>query len=126
KLISKLVAAPPRAIVVVVVTLVLCLLALFMTGSRAGIIVSLFSMVLAFSVYFRRDLSRRSGFVSLFVGGMGAALVVLQLMGGLLNARLETKGLADEGRFETYKSTLRMIADHPWLGTGQGTFVWAF
>jgi O-antigen ligase len=35
-------------------------------------------------------------------------------------------GLADEGRLETYRSTLRMIADHPWFGTGLGTFAWSF
>ena len=36
------------------------------------------------------------------------------------------QGLAGEGRLETYRATLRMIADHPWFGTGQGTFAYAF
>ena len=27
---------------------------------------------------------------------------------------------------ETYRSTLRMIGDHPWFGTGLGTFAWSF
>ena len=27
---------------------------------------------------------------------------------------------------ETYKATLRLIADHPWFGTGEGTFAQAF
>jgi O-antigen ligase len=43
-----------------------------------------------------------------------------------VNARFDLEGLADEGRLETYRSTLRMIADHPWFGTGLGTFAYAF
>ena len=31
-----------------------------------------------------------------------------------------------KGAPETYKATLRMIADHPWFGTGLGTFAEAF
>jgi O-antigen ligase len=34
--------------------------------------------------------------------------------------------LSGEGRLEIYRSTLRMIADHPWFGTGLGTFEWSF
>jgi O-antigen ligase len=47
-------------------------------------------------------------------------------MGAGVSARFDLQGLADEGRLETYKSTMRMIADHPWFGTGQGTFAYAF
>ena len=32
------------------------------------------------------------------------------------------RGLSDEARLETYRSTLRMIVDHPWFGTGLGDF----
>jgi len=35
-------------------------------------------------------------------------------------------GLSGLGRVEIYRSTLRMIADHPWFGTGLGTFEWSF
>ena len=47
-------------------------------------------------------------------------------MGGNVSGRFDAQGLSDEGRFEAYRSTLRMIADHPWFGTGLGTFVWSF
>ena len=47
-------------------------------------------------------------------------------MGAGVNARFDLQGAVDGGRLETYKSTLRMIADHPWFGTGQGTFAYAF
>ncbi len=43
-----------------------------------------------------------------------------------MSGRFDIQGLADEGRLETYRSTLRMIADHPWFGTGLGTFAWSF
>ena len=54
------------------------------------------------------------------------ALVLLQFMGGKVNARFAAQGAADEGRVAIWQATLRMIADHPWFGTGQGTFVWSF
>ena len=53
-------------------------------------------------------------------------LVLLQLMGGGVNARFDAQGAADEGRIATWRETLRLIADHPWFGTGEGTFVWSF
>jgi O-antigen ligase len=51
---------------------------------------------------------------------------LLQFMGAGINARFDIQGASDEGRLETYRSTLRIIADHPWFGTGQGTFAYAF
>jgi O-antigen ligase len=64
--------------------------------------------------------------LSLVLGGGAAALVILQLLGAGINARFDAQGLADEGRIATWRSTLRMLADRPWFGTGQGTFAWAF
>ena len=45
--------------------LFVCLAAMFMTASRAGILLSLFGMVIAFIVFFRRDLPRG---LSLLIG----------------------------------------------------------
>ena len=59
------------------------------------------------------------------VGGL-IALLVLQVLGGNVSGRFDVQGVSDEGRFETYRSTLKMIADHPWFGTGLGTFGWSF
>jgi O-antigen ligase len=47
-------------------------------------------------------------------------------MGAGVSGRFDLQGLADEGRLESYRSTLRMIGDHPWFGTGLGTFAWSF
>jgi O-antigen ligase len=103
-----------------------CFMALLMTGSRAGVLVSLLIFVAAFSVFFRRDLPKRTGLAWLLAGATGVALLMVQLLGGQVNRRFDTQALADEGRLEGYRSTLHMIADHPWFGTGVGTFAWSF
>ena len=104
----------------------LCLTAMFMTRSRAGVLLSLVALIGAFALYFRRDLPGRFGVLATLLGGTGLALVLLQLMGGGVNARFDAQGAADEGRLATWRETLRLIADHPWFGTGEGTFVWSF
>ena len=35
-------------------------------------------------------------------------------------------GLSDAGRLSAYRSTLKIIADNPWFGTGLGTFAFSF
>jgi O-antigen ligase len=53
--------------------------------------------------------------------------LVLEIMGGSVGQRLESGGVGDAaGRLSAYRSTLRIIVDHPWFGTGLGTFLWAF
>ena len=116
----------PKKIIIYFAMLFLCLAAMFMTGSRGAVVLSLFAMVVAFTMFWRRDLPRKTGILIALSGGGAAALILLQLMGAGVNARFDLQGAGDEGRLETYKSTLRMIADHPWFGTGQGTFAYAF
>lgn len=103
----------------------LCLAAMFMTGSRAGVIVSLFAMITAFIIFFRRDLPRGKGLLIAIAGGGMIAMILLQVMGGNVGYRFDVGGLSDLGRFETYRSMLHMIADRPWFGFGLGTFPWA-
>jgi O-antigen ligase len=123
---ARLLSSTPTRIVVAFAMLFLCLAAMFMTGSRGAVVLSLLALIVAFTAFFRRDLPQRSGMVVALAGGGAVALVLLQLMGGGINARFDVQGAADEGRLETYKAILRMIADHPWFGTGQGTFAYAF
>jgi hypothetical protein len=125
-MLTDVLTARPARIVVAFAMLMLCLLALFMTGSRAGVILSLLALIIAFVMFFRRDLPRRTGFFTALAGAGAAALLVLQVMGGAINSRFAAQGLADEGRLDTYRATLHLIADHPWFGTGQGTFALAF
>jgi O-antigen ligase len=123
---KRLLTETPRPLVLTFSMFFLCLMAMFLTGSRAGVVLSLFALIVTFTLYFRRDLPPRSGILISLGGGVATALVLLQFMGGVVSNRFDVSGLADEGRFSAYQSTLQMIADHPWFGTGLGTFVWAF
>jgi O-antigen ligase len=123
---ARLFSSPQKQVVVAFAMLLLCLTAMFMTGSRGAVVLSLFALIVAFTAFFRRDLPRAASLVTAFAGSSAIALFLLQIMGAGVNARFDTQGLADEGRLETYRATLRMIADHPWFGTGQGTFAYAF
>ena len=123
---GRLVSAPTRDMIVAFAMLFLCLAAMFMTGSRGAVVLSLFALIIAFTAFFRRDLARSAGLVVALAGSGAVALILLQLMGTGVNARFDIQGLADEGRLETYRATLRMIAARPWFGTGQGTFAEAF
>jgi O-antigen ligase len=108
------------------VMLLVCLTAMFMTRSRAGVVLSLMALIVAFTVYFHRDFSGRAGLVAAVLSAVSIGLLLVQFMGGLVNARFDELGTADAGRLATWRGTLRMIADHPWFGTGQGTFEWSF
>jgi O-antigen ligase len=123
---SRLLSRPPRNVVVAFVMLFLCLAAMFMTRSRGASLLSLFALMIAFICFFRRDLPRRIGIVGAALGGAVLALILLETMGAGVNARFDFEGLAAGGRFETYRATMHMIAEHPWLGTGHGTFADAF
>ncbi|MDP2296010.1 MAG: O-antigen ligase family protein [Pseudolabrys sp.] len=123
---ARLLTATPRSLIVSFSMLFVCLMAMFLTSSRAGVVLSLLALIVTFIVYFRRDLPPRSGiWIALGAGGF-VALVLLQFLGGAVSSRFDVQGLADEGRFEAYRSTMRMIADYPWFGTGLGTFAWSF
>ena len=123
---AHLFSKPPKKVVIAFAMLFLCLVAMFTTLSRGAVVLSLFTLIVAFTAFFRRHLPRRAGLVTALASGGAAALVLLQLMGGGVIARFDVQGLAGGGRLETYGATLRMIADHPWFGTGQGTFAYAF
>lgn len=126
KLPARILTDTPRPIVVSFCMLFTCLIAMFLTTSRAGVVLSLFALIVTFVVYFRRDLPPRSGIWIALAASAVFALVLLQFFGGAVSNRFDIQGLADEGRIEAYRSTLRMIADYPWFGTGLGTFAWAF
>jgi O-antigen ligase len=123
---ARVFSAPPKKVVLAFAMLFLCLAAMFMTGSRGGVVISLLALLLAFTLFFRRDLPHRSGLVTALAAGGAVVLVLLQFMGAGVNARFDIQGLANGGRLETYRATLRMIAANPWLGTGQGTFAFAY
>lgn len=108
------------------VMLFVCLSAMFMTASRGGILVSLLILVLTFMIYFGRDLPRGKGLFVVLVGCAVVIFLLLQILGGSVSDRIDVQGLSGEGRLSGYKSTLRIIVDNPWFGTGLGTFAAAF
>jgi O-antigen ligase len=126
KVANELMSDTPRDVIVLFAMLFGCLLPTFMSGSRAGVILTLMALIVSFAVYFRNDLPRRSDIAAALLGAGALAVILLQIMGGNVNARFDAQGLGDEGRVAVWRATLRMIAEHPWFGTGQGTFAWSF
>jgi O-antigen ligase len=122
---DQIISEKPGDSLVPAAMLLVCLLAMFMTTSRAGVVFSLSAMILATAVYLRTALRYRGMLIAVAMGA-AVAFILLQVGGGGLEGRFESQGLESGGRFDVYRSTLRMIADHPWLGTGLGTFAWVF
>jgi O-antigen ligase len=119
-------AKPSQATIVAFSMLFLCLAAMFMTLSRGAVVLSLLALVVGFILFFRRHLPRRAALVTTLAGVGAVVFVLLEVMGAGVNARFDSQGFTSGGRLETYKATLRLIGDHPWFGTGQGTFADAF
>jgi O-antigen ligase len=126
KLVTLIQADLSRGAKISLAILFICIAATFMTGSRAGIVLSLMALVLATLTRFYRDLPRRRSLLAAALIGGIAALLLLEILGAGVSGRFDAEGLSDEGRFETYRATWRMIAAHPWFGTGLGTFPWIF
>lgn len=103
-----------------------CLAAMFMTGSRGGVLASLGVMTITFLIYFGPDIPRRTGFLGILLACAVTILLLLQLFGGSVASRIDAYGLGDPGRLSVWRSTLKIIADNPWFGTGLGTFASVF
>lgn len=106
--------------------LAICLVAMFMTSSRGGVLCSLLALAIAFTIYVRRDIPRGRGLLIAFACAGVVMLVLFQVMGSNIGSRIDLSGLSDENRLSAWRSTLRIIADNPWFGTGLGTFAWSF
>lgn len=120
-----LLAETRKDVLIRFVMLFVCLSAMFMTGSRGGVLVSLMVLTLTFMIYFGRDLSRR-GLLLALLGCVATSLLLLQVLGSNIGFRIDVLGLSDVGRLSAYRSTLKIIADNPWFGTGLGTFAFGF
>jgi O-antigen ligase len=123
---SHLLVNTRRSVLIRFVMLFVCMSAMFMTGSRAGVLVSLMILVLTFMIFFSRDMRRGKVILAALIGCIGTSLLLLQVLGGNVGGRIDTLGFSDEGRLAGYRSTLKIIADNPWFGTGLGTFAAAF
>jgi hypothetical protein len=98
--------------------------ALFMTGSRAGSILSLLAISGSVATLYRRRLGMPG--MAMFPLCAACAIIIALVFGSRISQRFSLEGFFDSERWNVYISTLRIIGDHPWLGTGLGTFRWAF
>jgi O-antigen ligase len=117
---------PGRDVIIRFIMLAICLLAMFATSSRGGVLCSLLAMVITFLIYVRRDIPSGKGLLIACVCAGLVSIFLLQVMGSNVLGRINLSGLSDEGRLSAWRSTLRIISDNPWFGTGLGTFAWSF
>ena len=101
---------------------VVCLVATAMTGSRAGLLLLILTVLMAAALFLaplRVGKLRRWGWLA---GIATAVLFLFQLVGGAVAGRILTYGLVDEQRYNTYLGALTMIREHLLLGIGYGNF----
>jgi O-Antigen ligase len=122
----RLMARPTNRSLIALALLVTTLCAVFMTGSRAGSMLSVVVLAIAFLAYFWRDLVHWKAVAS--VGGVAAAAVIglVLIVGGSVGHRFGLQGFDDEARWPVYRATVQIVRDYPELGTGLGSFAAAF
>ena len=124
RLYERLFVRPSRRLALDATMTLLTTAAMFMTGSRGGALVSLAAMGLAFLCYFRREFVGAKRWLAATGAVAAIAVLLVGIMGEGVSARLDLRGISDEGRLDIYQATLAIIRDHPWSGAGLGTFAW--
>ena len=107
---------------------VIAIFALFLTGSRGGLI-STFLPLLLVVVWSALSFSSSTTPARVRIGFAGASAAALALAFAIFGARSLfrlTRSGVDEDRWCVYRSTISAIADNPWFGTGFGTFSQVF
>jgi O-antigen ligase len=115
-----------RAVVIEFGALFTCLVATFLTGSRAGVMLALLATVMALGLFALKSLPLGHRPVRLGLAVACVVIVLTEVLGAGVLDRFDREGFAGGGRAETYRATLAIIEDHPWLGTGLGTFAFVF
>jgi O-antigen ligase len=106
--------------------LTVCMVAMFMTRSRAGSLASVIGLIIVLVAFFRRALASRTALLVAGAGTIAGSALLIQILGGGVAERISVDGVSDAGRWHTYHSTLELIRSAPWLGTGLGTYPWVF
>lgn len=106
--------------------LLACLTAVGMTGSRAGLLLTLLGLAFLANLHlmqYRDQLKRYwqvAGTVTV------AAIVVFFVIGGTASGRFGMFGMGDPRRLEVYRTSLEMLRGHELFGWGLGNFEAAF
>jgi O-antigen ligase len=98
----------------------------FMTRSRGGSLLTIAMIGLVTALYFIRELGSARRVLIALAGFAIAGAIVLVAAGGQLTHQIESRGISDVGRVDAWRSSLSIVYDHPWLGTGLGTFAGVF
>jgi O-antigen ligase len=104
--------------------LFIALLALFLTGSRGGLL-STFLPLMLIAVWFALSFSSPTTPAGVRIGFAAASAAVLVLAFAIFGARPLFRFVRsgfDDDRWCVYRSTISAIADNPWFGTGFGSF----
>ncbi|WP_210348703.1 O-antigen ligase [Bradyrhizobium sp. CCBAU 53338] len=106
--------------------LLACLTAVGMTGSRAGVVLTLLSLAFLTNLHLMqyRDQLKRYWLVSGTV--TVAAIMAFFVIGGIASSRVGMFGLGDPRRLEVYRTSLEMLRGHELFGWGLGNFEAAF
>jgi O-antigen ligase len=115
-----------RRTIIELFALFACLVAMFLTGSRAGVVLSLLTGVTALGLFALKTIALGRKPARFMLAAACVLAIVTQVLGAGVLGRFDNEGLASGGRPETYRSTLAIIGNHPWLGTGLGTFAWVY
>ena len=98
----------------------------FMTRSRGGSLLTIAMLGLVTALYFIRELGSARRLLIALAGFAIAGAIVLVAAGGQLTHQIESRGIYDVGRVDAWRSSLSIVYDYPWLGTGLGTFASVF
>jgi O-antigen ligase len=116
----------PRDLTVPALAFLILFGAVLATGSRAGSLVTVVAVALAIALTFRKEMSKSVLSLSAVAGVGLIGLLLVELLGGTVGQRVQEGGLVDLSRVDIYRSSLAIVADHPWWGTGLGTFAVVF
>ena len=117
---------PGRDMIIGASAFFLCFAAMFLTGSRAGVVLSLLAAAIAVGLFVLKTVPLGRKALRYLLAAACGLFILTEVLGAGVMARFDIEGLAGGGRTDTYRSTLAMIEDHPWFGTGLGTFASVF
>ncbi|BBF91405.1 O-antigen ligase family protein [Blastochloris tepida] len=116
----------PREITQPTLALLICLGAVLATGSRAGSLLTLLAVAVAVLLSFQRELKGASPGLAAVAAAAAVGVAAVEMWGGMLEQRIQQGGVMDFSRLLIFQSSAEIIADHPWWGTGLGTFATVF